>query len=514
MSNTILEMRNINKFFPGVKALNNVTLNVISKEIHALVGENGAGKSTLMNILSGVYPCETYEGEIFFEQKLCQFKEIKDSEKEGIAIIHQEFALNPYMSAAENVFLGNEKAHGLIIDWNTTYQEADRLLKRVGFNKNPDLLVKDLSVGEQQLIEIAKALSKKVKLFILDEPTSALNEAEANSLLELLNQLKTEGVTSIIISHKINEVRRIADRITVLRDGSVVETLENQNISEDRIIMGMVGREIPDIFPSRNHNIGETMFEVKNWNVFNQNKSQQKIFNVNITAKKGEIVGIAGLMGAGRTEFALSVFGRSYGTGISGEIYKEGKVISGRTVSDLIKNGIAYTTEDRKTAGLILSESIKDNIVLVNLWNIGNRGIRNQEMEIRAADKEINTLSIKCTGNNQKTLNLSGGNQQKVVLAKWIQTAPDILILDEPTRGIDVGAKREVYSIMNNLAEAGKTVIFISSELPELLGMCDRIYVLSEGRIVGELDRNGEFSQETIMACIMKNKEIASDAKI
>jgi putative multiple sugar transport system ATP-binding protein len=499
-------MRNINKYFPGVKALNNVTLNVTTREIHALVGENGAGKSTLMNILSGVYPCDTYEGEIYIEDKLCQFKEIKDSEKEGIAIIHQELALNPYMSAAENVFLGNEKATGMIINWNQTYQEAGKLLKRVGYTKNPTQLVKDLSVGEQQLIEIAKALSKKVKLFILDEPTSALNEAEVNSLLDLLRQLKEEGVTSIIISHKLNEIRRIADRITILRDGSVVETLNNTNISEDRIIMGMVGREIPDIFPGRKHEIGEIMLEVKNWNVFNQDHSRQMLFDVTVNAKKGEVVGIAGLMGAGRTEFALSLFGRSYGTGISGTVYKENKPISTHTVSDAIKNGIAYTTEDRKAAGLILSESIKDNVVLVNLWNIAKNGIRNQELENQAAAKEINALSIKCSNENQKALNLSGGNQQKVVLAKWMLSSPDILILDEPTRGIDVGAKREVYSIMNNLAESGKSIIFISSELPELLGMCDRIYVFNEGRIAGELNRNGIFTQEAVMTCIMKNE--------
>jgi putative multiple sugar transport system ATP-binding protein len=317
--------------------------------------------------------------------------------------------------------------------------------------------------------------------------------------------LKDEGVTSIIISHKLNEIRRIADHITILRDGSVVETLENNNISEDRIIMGMVGREIPDIFPARKHDIGDIMFEVKNWNVFNQDKSRQMLFDISLHARKGEIVGIAGLMGAGRTEFALSLFGHFYGTGITGSVYKEGRLISTRTVSDAIKNGIAYTTEDRKAAGLILSETIKDNIVLVNLWRIANKGIRSQELEVQAAEKEIGALNIKCTGKDQKTLNLSGGNQQKVVLAKWILTAPEILILDEPTRGIDVGAKREVYGIMNDLAESGKSVIFISSELPELLGMCDRIYVLNKGRIAGELSQKNDFSQEAIMACIMKS---------
>jgi putative multiple sugar transport system ATP-binding protein len=499
-------MRNISKFFPGVKALNNVTLNVAKKEIHALVGENGAGKSTLMNILSGVYSCDTYEGEIYFENKLCQFKEIKDSEKEGIAIIHQELALNPFMSAAENVFLGNEKARRMVIDWNQTRQDAGQLLKRVGYTKNPARLVKDLNVGDQQLIEIAKALSKEVKLFILDEPTSALNETEVSNLFELLRQLKEEEVTAILISHKLNEIRHIADRITILRDGSVIETLDNENISEDRIIMGMVGREIPDIFPKRKYTTGEILFEIKNWNVFNQDRSRQMLFDINLHVKKGEVLGIAGLMGAGRTEFALSLFGRSYGSGISGSVLKNGKTISTRTVSDAIKNGIAYTTEDRKAAGLILPESIKDNIVLVSLWNIAKQGIRNQELETREAAKEISALNIKCTGENQKTINLSGGNQQKVVLAKWILTSPDLLILDEPTRGIDVGAKREVYNIMNDLVESGKSIIFISSEMPELLGMCDRIYVLREGRVVGELSHDGEFSQELIMACIMKSE--------
>jgi putative multiple sugar transport system ATP-binding protein len=500
-------MRNINKYFPGVKALSNVNLYVKEREIHALVGENGAGKSTLMNILSGVYPSDAYEGEIYVEGKLCQFKNIKDSEKEGIAIIHQELALIPYMSAAENVFLGNEKGRGFVINWNQTYQSADQLLERVGYTRGSSQLVKNLSVGEQQLVEIAKALSKKVKLFILDEPTSALNEAEANSLLDLLLQLREEGVTSIIISHKLNEVKRIADRITILRDGAVVETLDNKDneISEDRIIVGMVGREIPDIYPDRNHAVGEVMFEVKNWNVFKNDKSRQVLYDVNINVRKGEVVGIAGLMGAGRTEFALSVFGHSYGTGISGTVLKEGKPVSANTVSDAIKNGIAYTTEDRKAAGLILSEEIQDNIVLASLWNISRRGIRNKDLETRAAKKEITALSIKCTSEHQKTVNLSGGNQQKVVLAKWILSSPDVLILDEPTRGIDVGAKREVYCIMNDLAESGKSILFISSELPELLGMCDRIYVLNEGRIAGELRSDGEFSQAAVMACIMKS---------
>ena len=506
MKKLILEMKNITKVFPGVKALDNVNLSVKEGEIHALVGENGAGKSTLMNILSGIFPYGKYEGEIFMYGKQCMFNDIKASERAGISIIHQELALMPNLSVAENVFIGNEIKKGIMVDWNLTFKRAEELLNRVGFKRNINFLIKDISVGDQQLVEVAKALSKNVRLLILDEPTSALNDIDAAHLLDIILQLKQQGMTSIIISHKLNEVRKIADHITVIRDGKVIETLSKEDdISRDRIIRGMVGRAIPDIFPKRKSTPSEIMFETRAWNAFDpMDTNKQTLFDINIKIKKGEIVGLSGLMGAGRTEFALSVFGKSYGSKISGTVYKEGSPIDVSSVTACINNGIAYTTEDRKRAGLILSEDIKDNTVLVNLWNLAKNGIRVKQSEINTASEQIEKLNVRCSGIEQLTTNLSGGNQQKVVLAKWILSAPDILILDEPTRGIDVGAKREIFVIMNKLVSQGKSVLFISSEMPELLGMCDRIYIMNEGRIAGELDKK-DFSQESIMQCIMNH---------
>lgn len=504
----ILEMRNITKVFPGVKALENVNLAVKEGEIHALVGENGAGKSTLMNILSGIFPYGEYEGEIFMYGEEQQFHHIKASEEAGISIIHQELSMMPNLSVAENVFVGNEIRNGIIVNWNLTFKCAEEFLKRVGYKGNIHLLVKDISVGDQQLVEIAKALSKNVRMLILDEPTSALNDSDAEHLLDILLNLKREGVTSIIISHKLEEIRRIADRITILRDGKVIETLnKNDDISQERIIRGMVGRDIPDIFPKRMSDPAEIMFETRAWNAFDPlDTNKQRLFDLDIKIKKGEIVGLAGLMGAGRTEFALSVFGKLYGSRVSGTVYKEGYPIDVTTVSSCIEHGIAYTTEDRKGAGLILSEDIKDNTVVVHLWELAENGIRNKQLEIKAAEEQVVKLNVRCSGLDQRAVNLSGGNQQKVVLAKWILSEPDILFLDEPTRGIDVGAKREIFIIMNNLVAQGKSILFISSELPELLGMCDRIYVMNEGRLVGELHKR-DFSQEAVMQLIMDDYE-------
>lgn len=510
MSDTILEMKNITKLFPGVKALDNVNLKVKEHQIHALVGENGAGKSTLMNVLSGVYPSGSYTGKIIFSGSLCEFKTIKDSEKRGIVIIHQELALVPYLSIAENVFLGNEQQSVKgVIDWDLTRNRTTELLKKVRLTDHPDTKIKDIGVGKQQLVEIVKALAKDVKLLILDEPTAALNEEDSDNLLELLLELKTHGITSIIISHKLNEVTKVADEITVIRDGATIESLVKgvDEVSEDRIIKGMVGRELTDRFPKRESHVGEIMFEVANWNVFDPLDSQKKVINdASINVRRGEVVGIAGLMGAGRTELAMSVFGRSYGGHISGKTFKEGQEIHMKSVSDAIKNGLAYVTEDRKTAGLILIDDIKRNISLTALNKISKNQVINPNKEIKVGEEYRKKLNIKSSSVLQKTGNLSGGNQQKVVLSKWIFSEPDILILDEPTRGIDVGAKYEIYTIINQLAAEGKSIIMISSELPEVLGMCDRVYVMNEGNIVGELDEN-EASQESIMKCIMKNKK-------
>ena len=508
MAKILLEMQNITKLFPGVKALDNVNLQVEEGEIHALVGENGAGKSTLMNVLSGIYPYGTYEGKILYNGQECQFTNIKDSEALGIVIIHQELALIPYMTIGENMFLGNEQGKSWKIDWTETYGKSDEYLRTVGLKESSRTLIKDIGVGKQQLVEIAKALAKNAKLLILDEPTSSLNENESKDLLDLLLKFKKEGLTSIIISHKLNEISYVADKITVIRDGSTIETLdkEKDDISEARIIKGMVGRELSDRFPKREKNIGDVNFEVKNWNAYHPIYSEKKIINdVSIYARKGEILGICGLQGAGRTEFAMSVFGKSYGEKISGTIIKDGKEIHLNNVQEAIKNKLAYVTEDRKGNGLILSNSIKFNTTLANLGGVSSNGVINQDKEYAVAVEYKEKLRTKCPTVEQNVGNLSGGNQQKVLLAKWMFADPDILILDEPTRGIDVGAKYEIYCIMNQLVAEGKTVIMISSEMPEILGMCDRLYIMNEGRIVGEMPAE-EATQESIMACILQSE--------
>ncbi len=505
MSDVILEMRNITKTFPGVKALDNVSFNVKQGEIHALVGENGAGKSTLMKVLSGVYPHGSYEGEIYFQGKECQFQNINQSEEVGLVIIHQELALIPYLSIAENLFLGNERANYGVIDWNEAISKTKELLDRVGLHESPNTLITNMGVGKQQLVEIAKALAKKVKLLILDEPTASLNENDSEKLLQLLLQFKEHGIASILISHKLSEVSKVADSITILRDGATIETLDCQKdtITEDRIIRAMVGRDLIHRFPPRDSNIGEIVFEVRDWNVYHPLHEDRKVSNnINISVRKGEVVGIAGLMGAGRTELAMSIFGRAYGTRISGKAYKHGKEIDVSTIDKAISNGIAYATEDRKAYGLVLIQEIKSNITLANLDSISDSGVINEPKELTVTHEYRDKLNIKCSSILQLAVNLSGGNQQKVVLSKWLFSNPDILILDEPTRGIDVGAKYEIYTIINRLASEGKSIILISSELPEILGVCDRVYVMREGRIVGEVPAS-EASQELIMKYIM-----------
>jgi putative multiple sugar transport system ATP-binding protein len=463
-----------------------------------------------MNVLGGIYPYGTYQGQILFEGQECRFSGIRDSESKGIAIIHQELALIPFLSVAENMFLGNECASGPVINWDETSQKASKLMARVGLQESTDTLVKNISIGKQQLVEIAKALAKKAKLLILDEPTAALNDEDSGRLLNLILELKTEGITSILISHKLNEVLKAADEITILRDGSTIETLSpgKGEVSSQRIVKGMVDREFVDFYPHRNAQISEMMLEILDWNVYNPMIDDKKVIdNVSINVRKGEIIGIAGLMGAGRTEFAMSVFGRTYGRKISGTVKKEGKVLSLRTVSDAIKNGIAYVTEDRKAAGLILDDDIRHNISLASLNKISQYLVINEDDELRRCEQYISKLNIKASGAFQQTGNLSGGNQQKVVLAKWIMTEPDVLILDEPTRGIDVGAKYEIYCIINELALAKKSIILISSELPEILGIADRVYVMNEGKIVDELPISLA-TQEKIMHSIMKERNL------
>lgn len=507
MANYILEMQGIVKEFPGVRALDNVNLKVERGTIHALCGENGAGKSTLMKVLSGIWPYGSYSGKIIFEGEECKFSNIRDSEAQGIAIIHQELALVPDLSIAENIFLGNERQRGGVIDWNQTFSDAREMLKKVGLDEEPTTKMSELSVGKQQLCEIAKALAKNARLLILDEPTASLNENDSENLLDLLLELKVRGLTSIIISHKLNEIERIADEITVIRDGSTIETLSGE-ISEDRIIRGMVGREITDRFPKRESKTGDVAFEIRDWTIADPNiPGKVRLDHINLNVRRGEVVGIAGLMGAGRTELAMSIFGRLYGNKVSGEIYKNGERLSLHSVRDAINAGLAYVTEDRKSAGLILEEDIRRNITLSNMKKVSRGGVIDPDSEIAVGEEYRKKLNIKCSSIFQTTGNLSGGNQQKVVLSKWILTEPDVLILDEPTRGIDVGAKYEIYTIINSLVADGKSVIMISSELPEVLGVSDRVYVMNEGRIVGELSRD-EATPERVMSAIMANRRV------
>ena len=512
MTEIILEMRNITKTFPGVKALDNVSFRVKQGEIHALVGENGDGKSTLMKVLSGVYPHGSYTGDIYFQGKECRFKDINHSEAVGIVIIHQELALIPNLSIAENLFLGNERQKNGVISWVETFSKTQELLQKVGLRESPKTLITDIGVGKQQLVEIAKALAKEVQLLILDEPTASLNENDSEALLKLLLQFKEHGISSILISHKLSEVSKVADSITILRDGATIETLDclTDVITEDRIIRGMVGRDLVHRFPPRESKIGETIFEVREWNVYHPQHENRKVSsNINLHVKRGEVVGIAGLMGSGRTELAMSIFGRAYGRHITGQAYKNGREVDLSTIDKAIANGVAYATEDRKTYGLILIEDIKENITLANLDAITDGIVINEPKELTVTREYRDKLNIKCSSILQKTVNLSGGNQQKVVLSKWLFAKPDILILDEPTRGIDVGAKYEIYTIINQLAEEGKGIILISSELPEILGVCDRIYVMSDGKIVGEMPAR-EATQEKIMKAIMRQEEVTT----
>ena len=510
---TILEMQGISKTYPGVKALDNVNLLVRSGEIHAICGENGAGKSTLVKVLSGVIPFGAYEGNIFYDGEQRRFARITDSEHVGIIIIHQELALVPLLSIAENIFLGNETANRFgVIDWNQAFARTRALLAKVGLNDAPNTAVTNLGIGKQQLVEIAKALSKKVQLLILDEPTASLNETDSAALLKLLVGFKTQGITAIIISHKLNEIAQIADSITILRDGATVETIDcrSEPISENRIVKSMVGREMSDRYPPRTATIGHVLFELRDWRVGHPIHADRDIIKgVSMLVHRGETVGIAGLMGAGRTELAMSVFGRSYGRNIRGQSFIDGNEIDLSSIQRAIGAGLAYVTEDRKALGLVLAEDIKTNVTLANLAGVARRGVIDRHQESRVARRYRDMLKIRSSGIHQKTINLSGGNQQKVVLSKWLFTAPQILILDEPTRGIDVGAKYEIYTIINEMAAQGKAVIVISSEMPELLGICDRIYVMNEGRFIDEMQAT-DATQEKIMASIMRQYGVAA----
>uniref|UniRef100_A0A7C3EJ26 Sugar ABC transporter ATP-binding protein n=1 Tax=Gracilinema caldarium TaxID=215591 RepID=A0A7C3EJ26_9SPIR len=502
MSESILEMQHITKTFPGVRALSDVTFSVKKGEIHCLVGENGAGKSTLMKILSGVYPHHEFEGKILFDSKEVKFNGIHDSESAGIGIIYQELALVPEMMVYENVLLGHEIRRGLTIDTHEMIKETEHLLERVHLKVNPTTKIKDLGIGKQQLVEIAKALSKNVKLLILDEPTAALNEDDCENLLNIIRELKGQGVTCIMISHKLKEVLSIADTITVLRDGKTICTLdrEKDKVNEQVLIKHMVGRSIENIYPKRHSRIwDDVVLEVNDWTAFDPKLGRNVLKNVNLKIRRGEIVGLAGLMGSGRTELARSLFGNPDGYEISGELIFKGKVQRFTHPSEAIAAGMAYASEDRKRNGLVLIQPIRTNITMANLEEVATKqGVIIDEKEIQVASEYVKDITIKTPSIQQLVVNLSGGNQQKVSIAKWLFAKPDLLILDEPTRGIDVGAKYEIYTLMNELVARGMSILMISSELPEVLGMSDRLYVVANGQITGELPIS-EATQERVM---------------
>jgi len=508
MDDYILEMKEITKLFPGVKALDEVSFKVKRGEIHCLVGENGAGKSTLMKVLSGVYPHGSYTGDISINGEVQKFKKISDSEKAGIGIIYQELALIPELTIYENVFFGHELKSGNTIDWNKTIAEAGKIINKVGLRAGLSTKVKNLGVGNQQLVEIAKALSRNVKLLILDEPTAALNEDDSEHLLDLLRELKNQGVTCIMISHKLKEVIEIADTLTILRDGKTICSLDakEQEIDVQTVIKHMVGREIENIYPKRtNKNIGEVCFELKDWTVEDPRKGRTILKDICMNVRRGEIVGLPGLMGAGRTELALSIFGNVPNYKVKyGSIVMGGKAVSFKSPREAINAGVAYVSEDRKGNGLILIQDIKYNISIANLSHLTKGLAINENEEIVVAKKFKDSINIKAPSVEQKVGNLSGGNQQKVQVAKWMYVEPRVLILDEPTRGIDVGAKYEIYTLMNRLVEDGMSIIMISSELSEILGMSDRMYVMSEGKLTGELSRE-EASEEAVMALATKS---------
>ncbi len=508
--NAILEMRHIVKTFPGVRALDDVDFTVARGEIHAICGENGAGKSTLMKVLSGVHPHGTYEGEIVFDGRECAFSDIKSSEAAGIAIIHQELALSPYLSIAENIFLGNERSRWGVIDWHRTNARAQEIMAEVGLDEKPSTRIQDIGVGKQQLVEIAKALVKNARLLILDEPTAALNDDDSAHLLDLMRRLRSQGITCIMISHKLNEIRAVADSTTIIRDGKTITTLDMHRrggVEESEIIRHMVGRPLDNRYPEHEPTIGGEALRIEDWTVLHPVDPGRKVVDgANIALRHGEIVGLAGLMGAGRTELAMSLFGRAYGRDISGRVFKDGREIEIGSVASAIRHGLAYVSEDRKRYGLNLIESIRRNMSSAAPWRFSSRGVLDLHEERRAVAELSAQMNVRAPTIESLVGGLSGGNQQKVVLGKWVATEPDVLILDEPTRGIDVGAKYEIYTIINRLADAGKAVLVISSELPELLGICDRIYTLSAGRITADIDRQ-DADQEILMRHMTQVKE-------
>lgn len=503
---TILEMRSITKEFPGVKALDAVTLDLGEGEFHSLVGENGAGKSTLMKVLSGVYPFGTYEGDIVVEGEVKRFQTIRQAEEAGIAIIFQELSLVKELTVAENIFLGKEPNTFGVINWSEVYQKSSKLLKDLNLPLNPRTKVGNLGIGQQQLVEIAKALSQNAKLLVLDEPTAALTESEVETLFTILKDLKSRGVGMIYISHKLDEVFMMSDRITVLRDGQTVGTSNAADLDKNKVIALMVGRDVGDIFPETTHDFGETALEVKNLTAYDPEAPDRKLVDdISFSVKKGEVVGIAGLMGAGRSELLMAVFGAWRGKN-SGNIFVEGKKVDINSPADAIGNGIGFVTEDRKRFGLILEQTIMDNSTLAGLKQISGSFMTHRSRETVATRKVMKSLHVKANSPMTIAGTLSGGNQQKVVLGKWLLTEPKVLFLDEPTRGIDVGAKQEIYSEINKLAEDGLAIVMVSSELPEVLGLSDRVLVLHDGKLTGEFTKAEATPEKVMVAATGESK--------
>ncbi len=502
----LLEMRRITKEFPGVKALDNVNLDLHAGEFHSLVGENGAGKSTLMKVLSGVYPYGTYTGDILVDGDVKQFQTIRQAEEAGIAIIFQELSLVKELTVAENIFLGKEPNKFGVINWAEVYQKSSQLLKDLNLPLNPKTVVGNLGIGQQQLVEIAKALSQKAKILVLDEPTAALTESEVETLFTILTDLKSRGVGMIYISHKLDEVFAMSDRITVLRDGQTVRTEDAADLNKEKVIALMVGREVGDIFPETTHDFGETAMQVKHLSAYDPDVPDKKLVDdVSFAVHKGEVLGIAGLMGAGRSELLMAIFGAWRGRS-EGDVFVAGEKVSINSPATAIDNGIGFVTEDRKRFGLILDQTILDNSTLAGLEKISGKFLTNRSRETVATKKVMNSLRVKANSPMTVAGTLSGGNQQKVVLGKWLLTNPKVLFLDEPTRGIDVGAKQEIYAEINELAKQGLAIVMVSSELPEVLGLSDRVLVLHEGRLTGEFTKIEATPEKVMMAATGESK--------
>lgn len=485
----ILEFKNVTKKFPGVVALNDVSFKIRRGEIHGICGENGAGKSTLMKILSGVYPHDTYEGSVIFngEELLLGQSAIQEAGHKGIAIVYQELTLVPIMSVGENVFLGREPVERGSINWNRLYANTREILEKYKLDVPPQAIVRTLGVGKMQMVEIAKALSEKAQVLILDEPTSALSEAEIDKLMDILRILKSSGITCIYITHKLEELFRITDKVTVMRDGKEIITEATKELTQEKLVKYMVGREMKERFPKSKRKPGEVIFKVEDLQALDPNESNRKVLNgVSFDVRKGEILGIAGLMGAGRTELVMTLFGE-YGKIINGKILLNGQEVKPTNARQAIDAGLSLVPEDRKGMGLVLIQSILENISLPNLDQFSSFFRIDADAELKASMQQSKNLTIKAPSLEVAVETLSGGNQQKVVISKWLMSKPIVLIMDDPTRGIDVGAKYEIYKLMNDLAENGVAIIMISSDLEEVLGMSDRIMVMCRGHSTATL---------------------------